>query len=143
MDIHVIIHIIGKEKNTHNSSTFTINGNPTFDKSVISNSFNIYFTRLGPLLAQNIQSHINFLNSLIDTIKTMSIPYISEYEITEIIKSLKNSSAGWDYISVSIAKQCTKHYIKPLNFFWMWYFPNELKLVKDVVVRLSVWPISV
>ena len=43
----VIKEIIGRGKNTHNSSKFTINGNPTFDKSVISNSFNNYFTHEG------------------------------------------------------------------------------------------------
>ena len=42
--------------------------------------------------------------------KSMFIPYISEYEITETVKSLKNSSAGWDFILASIAKQCLKHY---------------------------------
>ena len=55
----VIKEIIGRGKNTHNSTKFTINGNPTFGKSVISNSFNNYFTHVGPQLAQNIQVHIN------------------------------------------------------------------------------------
>ena len=39
----VIKEIIGRGKNTHNSTKFTINGNPTFGKSVICNSFNNYF----------------------------------------------------------------------------------------------------
>ena len=34
----------------------------------------------------------------------MLIPYNSEYEINETVKSLKNSTAGWDFIPVSIAK---------------------------------------
>ena len=58
----VIKEIIGRGKNTHNSTKFTINGKLTFDKSVISNSFNNYFTLVGPQLAQNIQGHINPLN---------------------------------------------------------------------------------
>ena len=33
--------------------------------------------------------------------KSMLIPYISEYEIIEIIKSLKNSSASYDNIPAS------------------------------------------
>ena len=33
----VIKEIIGRGKNTHNSTKYTINGNPTLDKSVISN----------------------------------------------------------------------------------------------------------
>ena len=56
---------------------------------------------------------------------SMFIPYISEYEITETVKSLKNSSTGWYFIPASIAKQCLKHYIKPLTlrfrlkYFWI------------------------
>ena len=133
----VIKEIIGRGKNTHNSTKFTINGNPTFDKSVISNSFNNYFTLVGPQLAQNIQGHINPLNYLNPTMKSMFIPYISKYEIIEMIKSLKNSSAGYDNIPASIAKQCIQHYIKPLTYliissFECGIFPNELKLAKVI-----------
>ena len=85
----------------HNSYFFYINGNPTNDKAVISNSFNNYFIHVGPRLAQQIQSHINPLNYVNDTMKSMFIPYISEYEITETVKSLKNSSAGWVFIPAS------------------------------------------
>ena len=74
----LIKEIIGRGKNTHNSSKFTINGNLTFDKSIIRR----YLTRVGPQLAQNIQGHINPLNYLNPTMKRMFIPYISEYEIT-------------------------------------------------------------
>ena len=135
----VIKEIIGRGKNTHNSTKFTINGNPTFDKSVISNSFNNYFTLVGPQLAQHIQGHINPLNYLNPTMKSMFIPYISKYEIIEIIKSLKNSSAGYDNIPASIAKQCIQHYNKPLTYlinssFECGIFPNELKLAKVIPI---------
>ena len=117
----------------HNSTKFNINGNPTDDEAVISNSFNNYFIHVGLRLAQQIQSHINPLNYGNDTMKSMFIPYISEYEITETVKSLKNSSAGWDFFPASIAKQCLKHYIKPLTYpinssFESGTFPEELKL---------------
>ena len=112
------------------------NGNPTFDKSVINNSFNNYFTLVGPQFAQNIQKHINPLNYLNPTMKSIFIPYISEYEI---IKSLKNGSAGYDNIPASIAKQCIQHYIKPLTYLIKsslecGIFPNELKLVKVIPI---------
>ena len=127
----VIKEIIGRGKNTHNSTKFTINGNPTFDKSVISNSFNNYFTLVGPQLAQNIQGHINPLNYLNPTMKSMFIPYISEHEIIEIIKSLKNSSAGYDNIPASIAKPLT-YLIN--SSFECGIFPNELKLAKVIPI---------
>ena len=71
--------------------------------------------------------------------KSMFIPYISEYEITETVKSLKNSSAGWDFIPASIAKQC---YIKPLTYlinssFESGTFPEELKLAKVIPIFKS------
>ena len=112
----VIKEIIGKSINMHNSTKFNINGNPTVDEAVISNSFNNYFIHVGQRLAQQIQSHINPLNYINVTMKSMFIPYISEYEITETVKSLKNSSAGWECIPASIAKQCIKHYIKTLTY---------------------------
>ena len=135
----VIKEINGRGKNTHHPTKFTINCNPTFDKSVISNSFNNYFTHVGPQLAQTIQCHINHLNYLNPTMKSMFIPYISEYEIIEIIKSLKKSSAGYDNIPASIAKQCIQHYIKPLTYlinssFECGIFPNELKLAKVIPI---------
>ena len=111
--------------------------NPTFDKSVIGNSFNNYYTHVGPQLAQG---HINPLNYLINpTMKSKLIPYISEYEIIEIIKPLKNSSAGYDNILALIAKQCIQHYIKPLTYlinssFECGSFPNELKLAKMIPI---------
>ena len=76
----------------HNSTKFNINGNPTVDNAVISNSFNNYFIQAGPRLVQQIERNINPLNYVNDTMKCMFIPYISEYEITETVKSLKNSS---------------------------------------------------
>ena len=74
--------------------------------------------------------------------KSMFIPYISEYEITETVKSLKNSSAGWDLIPASIAKQCLKHYIKPITYlinssFESGTFPEELKLAKVIPIFKS------
>ena len=129
----VINEIIGKSKTMHNSSKFNINGNPTDDEAVISNSFNNYFIHVGPRLAQQIQSHINPLNYVNDTMKSMFIPYISEYEITETVKSLKNSSAGWDFIPASIAK--LKHYIKPLTYLinssFEWYFSGRVEISKS------------
>ena len=107
----VIKKIIGKCTNMHNSTKFNINGNPTVDEAIISNSFNNYCIHVGPRPAQHIKSDINPLNYDNDTMKTMFNPYISEFEVTETVKSLMNSSAGWDCIPTSIAKQSIKHYI--------------------------------
>ena len=67
--------------------------------------------------------------------KSLFILYISDYEITGMIKLLKNSSAGFDYITASIAKQCIQHYIKQLTYlinssFECGIFPDELNWLK-------------
>ena len=72
----------------------------------------------------------------------MFIPHISEYENTETVKSLKNSSAGWDFIPASMAKQCLKHYIKPLTYlinssFESGTIQEELKLAKVIPIFKS------
>ena len=79
---------------------------------------------------------MNYVN---DTMKSMFISYISEYKITETVKSLKHSSAVWDFISASITKQCIQHYIKPLTYlinssFESGTFPEELKLAKVIPI---------
>ena len=116
----------------HNSTKININGNPTVDEAIISNSFNNYFIHVGPRLAQQIQSHINTLNYVNDTMKSVFIPYISEYEVTETVNSLKNRSTGWDFIHASIVKQSIKHYIEPITYLINSFsesgtFPEELK----------------
>ena len=74
--------------------------------------------------------------------KSMFIPYISEYDIIEIINSLKNISAGYDTIPASITKQCIHHYIMPLTYFInssfeCGIFPNELKLANVIPIFKS------
>ena len=93
----------------------------------VINSITIH---VGPRLVQLIQSHINPLNYVNGTMKSMFIPYINEYEVNETVKSPKNSSAGCDFIPASIAKQCIQHYIKPLTYlinssFESGTFPEE------------------
>ena len=55
------------------------------------------------------------------------------------MKSLKNSSAGYDGIPASIAKQLINSYIKPLSYLINksisdGIFPTELKLAKVIPV---------
>ena len=64
---------------------------------------------------------------------------VSEQEVSDIIKSLNNSSAGWDQFPTSIAKQCFKNFIKPLTAlinrsFREGIFPTELKRAKVVPI---------
>ena len=69
----------------------------------------------------------------------MFIPYITENEIIEVAKSLKNSSPGWDSIPANIAKPSIEYYIKPLtrlvnSSFQNGIFADELKIAKVIPI---------
>ena len=49
------------------------------------------------------------------SLHSMIIPYITDNEIIEVAKSLKNSSPRWDSIPENIAKPSIENYIKPLT----------------------------
>ena len=68
---------------------------------------------------------------------SITIHYVNDSEIISVIKSLKISSAGYDGIPVSIAKQLINSYIKPLSYLINksiseGIFPTELKLAKVI-----------
>ena len=65
--------------------------------------------------------------------KSISIPYITEYEIATILSGINNSSPGWDNIPSLILKPFIKEYIKPLTYvinksLESGKFPNLLKI---------------
>ena len=116
-----------------------INGELTSDKDIISNAFNNYFVTIGPQLANKININKNPLTYINSTMNSIVIPYINEKDITQVVNSLKNSSAGWDLIPVSIAKQSIQSYIKPLtglinSLFQNGIFPDELKIAKIIPI---------
>ena len=107
---------IGKSK-VSNSHNFWINGNSVNNSLEIANAFNDFFTTIGPLLANKIPtSTINPLSYVKNVPNSIVIEEVSEREVSDIIKSLSNSSAGWDGFPISIAKQCSKDFVKPLMF---------------------------
>ena len=73
------------------------------------------------------------------TLKMFQIVLFSEREVSDIIKSLSNSSAGWDEFPISIAKQCSKNFVKPLaalinSSIGEGVFPHELKKARVVPI---------
>ena len=73
---------------------------------------------------------------------SMLIPYITEAEVVSVIKSLKNSSAGYDVVPASIAKLLINSYIKPLTYLInksivKGIFPSELKVAKVIPIFKS------
>ena len=136
----IIKDIVGKTKIQNNiKQKMYINGELTSDIDIIYNAFNNYFVTIGPQLANKININKNPLTYINSTMNSIFIPYINEKDITQVVNSLKNSSAGWDFIPASIAKQSIQSYIKPLtglinSSFQNGIFPDELKIAKVIPI---------
>ena len=62
---------------------------------------------------------------------------VNEEEVSNILKDMINSSAGWDCISPSIIKKTYEYFVVPLvhicNVSFLYgVFPNELKIAKVI-----------
>ena len=137
----IIKSIIGKDTtNSNQNRTFCINGKNTTNVSKIVNEFNNFFVSVGVDLAKNIKCSVNPL-SYVNTLNNICIvlPEISIAEVTNVIRSLKESSPGWDNIPAFILKQCIGCFVKPLTHiinrsFIEGIFPKELKLARVVPI---------
>ena len=94
----------------------------------------MYFVQVGPRLANKINNTTDPLTYVI------LMPYVSENEITEVIQSLKYSSAGHDSILASIAKPLIQYDVEPLTHlinssFENGFFPDELKIRKVIPIK--------
>ena len=108
----------------------------------IANSFNHFFVSIGPKLAQSIIFTGNPMSYVIPCNNSIVIPPVTIAEVTQVISSLKNSSAGWDEIPALVAKQSLDSYIEPLTClinrcFREGIFPTELKLARVVPIFKS------
>ena len=80
---------------------------------------------------------MSYINNIKHNI--LVITYISYTEVTQVISTLKNSSAGWDKLPIFVAKKCISGYIEPLTYlintsFTEGVFPKELKLARVVPI---------
>ena len=137
----VLRTIIGiKNGKNSNSNNFRINGNTITNSLKIANVFNELFTTIGPILASKVPASTTNPLSFVENVpNSIVIKDVSEQKVSDIIKSLNNSSAGWDQFPTSIAKQCFKNSIKPLTAlinrsFREGIFPTELKRAKVVPI---------
>ena len=113
----VLRTIIGiKNGKNSNSNNFRINGNTVTNNFKIANAFNEFFTTIGPILASKVPASATNPLSFVENVpNSIIIEDVSEQEASNVIKSLNNSSAGWDQFQTSIAKQCSTKFIKPLT----------------------------
>ena len=109
--------IIGiKNGKNSNSNNFRINENTITNCLEIANAFNEFFNTIGPILASKVPASTTNPLSFVENVpNSIVIEDVSEQEVSDVIKSLNNSSAGWDQFPTSIAEQCFKNCIKPLT----------------------------
>ena len=111
------------------------------DKIEIASKFNVYFTNIGPRLAQEITTSSN------KTFKTyltkrhdlqFKFHSISQDNVTEIIDKLKaKTSSGWDGLSVKLMKFIKSEIIPSLTLIinqmlHTGIFPDDLKIAKVI-----------
>ena len=88
---------------------------------------------------KNFENSLNPMQYVKSTLNSISIPIISESEVVAAIKSLMNSSAGYDEVPVRILKQNINIFIKPLTRLIISsiredIFPDQLKIAKVVPI---------
>ena len=94
---------------------------------------------IGQKLAKDITSHINPLSYINSVEYSIVITGISYTEVTQVISTLKKSSARWDKLPTFVAKKCVPGYIESLTyliktFFIEGVFHIELKLSRVVPI---------
>jgi len=114
-----IKQIISNSNNTMSFPThFLVNDLPESDPKTIADNFNLYFTSIGPKLANTIAApeNITFKDYLLHPIQnSFSFKEIDSKQIIEIIDKLKpKSSCGSDRLSNKLLKHIKNEIAKPL-----------------------------
>ena len=132
-------------KNNRCVSEIEFNGALITDPEFIANKFNAYFTNIGPELAKKIprgnKTPSSFLKG--DFPDSMFFTPVFEYEISDIISNLKNStSMGHDNLPISLLKSCNLE-LSPIlahltnESLSSGVFPDTLKIAKVIPVFKS------
>ena len=118
---------------------FVIDGTSISNPNEIANSFNQYFTNIGPELASQITQpgEITFMNYLTDpTNEIFHFQMVSTADVIKVIDKLKNkTSCGLDNISNRLLKTVKTEICQVLTLiinqsFMSGIFPDQLKVAK-------------
>jgi len=97
-------------------NTFILDRKESGDKEEIANYFNKYFANIGLSLANSISSDIDPMSGMAnECLQTIYLSPVSENEVVDLIKGLKNSSAGIDGIKASVVKSVKEEITVPLT----------------------------
>ena len=135
----IIRVVISNRKDATKTVTFRINEHDITDQHKIAEKFNEFYVNIGPTLASKIPAGrydpITYIKN--GTTNSIYLRPVNEEEVSNILKDMKNSSAGWDCISPSIIKKTYEYFVVPLvhicNVSFLYgVFPNELKIAKVI-----------
>lgn len=131
--------IINKKKESGASSRFMVNNRIITNKTDICNGFNSFFINVGPNLAKNIpsvnKSPCGYMKNRV--VNEIIMAEVLEDEVSDLIKKLKDTSAGWDCIASSVVRKTSDHIISPLAYVFnlsitQGVFPAELKIARVI-----------
>ena len=136
--------VIGNKRKMHQKNRrFVINDKIIDNDLHIANAFNNCFVSVGPILAAKLTTtSLNPIDFLQHHYSSMVISQIHDLEVVNIIRSLNNSSPGWDDIPSFITKRVLNSYIKPLTVlinrsFQEGIVPDEINLAKVIPIYKS------
>ena len=127
--------VINKNKAVSSVSKFLINVEITTDNEAIANGFDKFYINICPNLSAQIPSSLKSPASYMEapTLSSVVLNPVTPEEISSRIRSLKNSSTGWDGISAKIVKVTYQKHISVLTYVFNLsieegVFPKELKI---------------
>ena len=109
--------IINKKKQSKSCSQFQLNGTKTTVNITLQTDSTFLFINVAPNLASKIPSDSRCPTSYMSKRVTndMLLTPVIEEGTTNIMKSLKDSSSGWDEIYADVVKTTNSTFIKPLT----------------------------
>ena len=132
----IMKNIVNRNKTRKVHNKFKMgDGSIISDGTLISNKFNDFFTNIEPNLAKKIPyqdiSHLDFMGPPL--VNSIFLTHVTNAEICEILKSLKNGAAGHDEINAMSFNVVSSLITEPLTYVCnlslaQGVFPDELKL---------------
>lgn len=137
----VMKEIINKTRDRKSTDSFIVKGNKISDEGEIADAFNKFYINVGLTLAKKIPSNRRDPTSYIKQVNKSSIflEPTDKTEISNIVKLLNDSSAGYDDITAKIIKTSNQYLLEPLTHVFnlslsQGVFPDELKIAKVVPI---------
>ena len=102
---NVINSLLGRQGHVEMPDTFVEGDETISDPHEIANRFNNYFANIGPSLAEHFTPDNSFFDYLNDNIdENFTFSPVTVTEVSSLVHSFKNSSPGYDDITMKIFK---------------------------------------